>query len=269
MRTNTNAAFTRGGVRQDVTDCGSGPALNSETTRPAQPGLRHYCRNRHCRSKLKQPVENHHHAFCTRGCFESFYRNRCRVCERDLRKQGRRGDAGRLYCRPPNRCGHEGRKWPHKYGYPSIPHPHAIQTSKVPILRASKPAPRGDRASFFGPADWPISVMNGRIGGPRSQIPDRKLPLHLSREIFLAEGLPDRAPKKKVERKWSYAEWLAVVTDPDWVENEPGGTATDDYTSFDPVPELLLGAHAKIKTNRGGADYLDPGDIPDFLRRCL
>jgi hypothetical protein len=29
---------------------------------------RHYCRNTHRRSKLKAPVENEHHAFCTPGC---------------------------------------------------------------------------------------------------------------------------------------------------------------------------------------------------------
>jgi len=46
--------------------------------------LRHYCRNPRCRSKLPTPVESEHHAFCTRGCVESFYRSRCRVCERRL-----------------------------------------------------------------------------------------------------------------------------------------------------------------------------------------
>ena len=45
---------------------------------------RHYCRNVRCRSKLSAPVENEHHAFCTRGCHASFYRARCRVCERPL-----------------------------------------------------------------------------------------------------------------------------------------------------------------------------------------
>jgi hypothetical protein len=29
---------------------------------------RHRCRNQRCRSKLPAPVENEHHAFCTRGC---------------------------------------------------------------------------------------------------------------------------------------------------------------------------------------------------------
>ena len=78
--------------------------------------LRQRCRNLHCRSKLPTPVENEHHAFCTRGCFNRFYFNRCRVCENDLRKTGR-GDAHRLYCRPPNRCSAEARKWPGKYEY--------------------------------------------------------------------------------------------------------------------------------------------------------
>jgi hypothetical protein len=45
---------------------------------------RHRCRNPRCRSKLKTPVENDHRAFCCRGCFEAFYRIRCRVCERDI-----------------------------------------------------------------------------------------------------------------------------------------------------------------------------------------
>jgi len=80
-------------------------------------GLRHYCRNPRCRSKLKAPVENEHHAFCTRGCFDSFYFTRCRVCEKPLREK--RG--GRLYCRPPNKCASEAQKWPHVYSYGSPP----------------------------------------------------------------------------------------------------------------------------------------------------
>jgi hypothetical protein len=79
--------------------------------------LRHYCRNPRCRTKLSTPVENEHHAFCIRGCYESFYRNRCRVCERDLRKTGKRGDANRLYCRPPRDCRTEAGKWPQQYDY--------------------------------------------------------------------------------------------------------------------------------------------------------
>ena len=79
------------------------------------------CRNPRCRSKLPTPVESPHRAFCTRGCYESFYRTRCRVCETDLRKTGKRGDENRRYCRPPNRCASEARKWPEKYGFGARP----------------------------------------------------------------------------------------------------------------------------------------------------
>jgi hypothetical protein len=78
---------------------------------------RHRCRNPRCRLKLPAPTENEYHAFCCRGCYESFHHNRCRVCEADLRKQGRRGDAARLYCRPPKDCRAEAQKWPEKYAY--------------------------------------------------------------------------------------------------------------------------------------------------------
>jgi hypothetical protein len=30
---------------------------------------KHYCRNPRCRSRLPEPVENEHRAFCTRGCY--------------------------------------------------------------------------------------------------------------------------------------------------------------------------------------------------------
>jgi len=79
------------------------------------------CRNQRCRMKLPMPVENEHHAFCTRACFESFYRSRCRVCETDLRKTGKRGDVSRRFRRPPNQCANEARKWPEKYGFGSRP----------------------------------------------------------------------------------------------------------------------------------------------------
>src|SRR5262249_39057626 len=92
------------------------------------------CRNPHCRQKLKHPTDNDHHAFCCLGCFNSFYLNRCCVCEKPLRDK--RG--GRLYCRPPNKCKQEAAKWPQKYEFQST---FVRQVSQeVPILRASKSA---------------------------------------------------------------------------------------------------------------------------------
>ena len=74
------------------------------------------CRNPRCRQKL-EAVGNDRHAFCCRGCFNSFYLNRCRVCEKPLRDK--RG--GRLYCRPPNKCRQEAAKWPQKYEFQPAP----------------------------------------------------------------------------------------------------------------------------------------------------
>jgi hypothetical protein len=43
--------------------------------------VREICRNPNCGMKLKRPTENAHHAFCTVGCYEQFFRHRCVVCE--------------------------------------------------------------------------------------------------------------------------------------------------------------------------------------------
>jgi len=103
------------GEREHRADSTARPATATATSATAHKA-KHYCRNLRCRSRLLEPVENERRAFCTRGCHESFYRNRCRVCERDLRKTGKRGDAARMYCRPPANCRREAEKWPEKYG---------------------------------------------------------------------------------------------------------------------------------------------------------
>jgi hypothetical protein len=109
------------GEREHRTDSTARPATGATARR-----AKHYCRNPRCRSRLHEPVENEHRAFCTRGCYKSFYRNRCRVCGRDLRKTGKPGDAQRLYCRPPHRCAAEARKWPEKYGFEARPVPYPL-----------------------------------------------------------------------------------------------------------------------------------------------
>jgi hypothetical protein len=55
--------------------------MNFHNRRDHQLRLRHYCRNLRCGAKLKEPVENLRAAFCCRGCFNSYFRGRCLVCE--------------------------------------------------------------------------------------------------------------------------------------------------------------------------------------------
>ena len=77
------------------------------------PKLRHMCRNPHCRSKLPVPVENEHHAFCTRGCHAVFYRTRCQVCEESIRRKNER----QLTCFG-HKCKSERRRFPDAYSWP-------------------------------------------------------------------------------------------------------------------------------------------------------
>ena len=65
--------------------------------------LRHRCRNPLCRCKLPEPVANKREAFCTRGCYGSFYLHRCRVCEEPI-EQPKHGT--RLICKK-SKCQNE------------------------------------------------------------------------------------------------------------------------------------------------------------------
>jgi hypothetical protein len=57
---------------------------------------RKMCRNPRCGRKLPAPVSNDREAFCIRGCYNSFYLHRCRVCEKPI-EQPKHGT--RLICK--------------------------------------------------------------------------------------------------------------------------------------------------------------------------
>jgi hypothetical protein len=63
--------------------------------------VRHYCRNPRCGSKLPAPVSNSREAFCTRGCYNSFYLSRCLICEGRIEqpKRGKRLICKKVKCR--------------------------------------------------------------------------------------------------------------------------------------------------------------------------
>jgi hypothetical protein len=80
--------------------------------------LRHMCRNPRCCKKLAEPVANEHLAFCTPGCFSSFYLKRCRVCEEPIHLAERRRGPKRILCRK-NDCRLEYRRRPDLYSGPA------------------------------------------------------------------------------------------------------------------------------------------------------
>jgi len=144
--------------------------------------LRQRCRK--CRGKLAVPTDNPHHAFCTRFCFDCFYRNRCRVCEKDLRKKGGRGHASRLYCRPPNKCKAEAQKWPgvYQYGLPYTPSTTNVSSAhstgiKWRHLAGPTLSPTAFRLATLGPpaaASRPSGL--GTAARPRQIIGPRTMP---------------------------------------------------------------------------------------------
>jgi hypothetical protein len=77
---------------------------------------RHYCRNQRCRSKLKAPIDNPHHAFCCRGCHGQFYRVRCLVCEDPMqrKRENQRFKSGHAKCQS------EYQRFPRVYDFVSV-----------------------------------------------------------------------------------------------------------------------------------------------------
>jgi hypothetical protein len=132
---------------------------------PMTEPLRHMCRNPRCRKKLAKPVANEHLAFCTPGCFSSFYLKRCRVCEEPIHLAKRRPGPKRILCRK-DECRLKYRRSPSLYNgparfsseEPTLPeesvtpglrsyHPTAFGkiSSEVPVKRASKWGAKGKR----------------------------------------------------------------------------------------------------------------------------
>jgi hypothetical protein len=113
--------------------------------------LRHHCRNRRCRSKLPTPTDIPQRAFCTRFCFDSFYRSRCVVCERDittdpLTGQRRRLSTQRRYCG--RKCAAQARQWPHRYH----PSGHRRASKNSAAKSTLKSAVESNRARIVAPA---------------------------------------------------------------------------------------------------------------------
>ena len=135
--------------------------------------LRHYCRNSRCRTKLREPVENEHAAFCCRGCFEQSYRSRCAVCERDLSRDPMTGEAvklGRKFCG--QKCQREHRRFPRVYSVfasgsytPSAEHRSDSKSAHSTGLKTRLRVVRGSGDPAvehrIGPDDYPVNILGG------------------------------------------------------------------------------------------------------------
>ena len=121
-----------------------------------------YCRNLRCRSKLRVPQENDHKAFCCRGCWLQFYRERCIVCEAAIERTAN----NRLVCKR-SRCRNELRAWPDKYqpfrGLKPSPGGYYPSASSEP---QEVPISCGSKCASFG-VEQAITASHCRIRAPR------------------------------------------------------------------------------------------------------
>jgi hypothetical protein len=111
--------------------------------------LRHMCRK--CRSKLPEPVENPHHAFCKRGCHTSFYRKHCLVCEQELAP----GPDHRKFCKRP-RCKSKYRQFLHVYDFPGGVPGRSSQKARSPLKTPIKSGIESRLEGDFAPLSAPF-----------------------------------------------------------------------------------------------------------------
>jgi hypothetical protein len=70
---------------------------------------RHRCRNPRCATKLSKAVDNPRNAFCCSGCFTSYFRGCCLVCERRYNRKAEH----QWFCRP--KCKKEFYRHPEQF----------------------------------------------------------------------------------------------------------------------------------------------------------
>jgi hypothetical protein len=148
--------------------------------------LRHRCRK--CRSRLTEPTDNQHHAFCTRFCHTSYYRARCYVCEEPMRRktEQQKFPAAHVTCR------NEYRQFPRVYDY--------LETPKTPdpTGRVGTPLESADFTGSKTPfaADRPPFKCLRLWGWVRLQGDDDDW------ELFNAEGKRVAAVRQDGEQYW-------------------------------------------------------------------
>ena len=144
-------------------------------------------RCRHCRMRLPEPVLNEREAFCTRGCYQSFYRHRCLACEDKIeRTTANRKICKKSKCR--NALGHRRRIRPISCGFgQNVPIP---QKSRADARSACAPTvgkrlghPRPDQYSLRGTAlaqgggsaDVKPVPLRSRVGRSRRRLAEYRI----------------------------------------------------------------------------------------------
>jgi hypothetical protein len=215
------------------------PAPNQ--SKSVLPKLRHRCRNVHCGSKLQMPTDELRNAFCCRGCFTTYFRNRCLVCERPFKRiRDDRNTCGRRLCKS------ELRRHPERFFGKWMPVPGSVQLGgRNPIKPGLKTGTKGGRP-FRKIAGPDLSPMAFRF----ATLPFEPLAATTRAYAELLESL--RKAKQRAQRNALLRRQHSPV-------NVLGGYAFPDAPIIDlsqigePLRELVAESVGL--------------DIPEFLRR--
>jgi len=214
--------------------------------------LRHRCRNPRCGAQLKDPVDNSRAAFCCSGCFESYFRNRCLVCERPFKRK-RKAEHQR-FCRP--RCQKEFRRHPERFlGV-------RYQTSVLSVATFKTPIKSGLKIGTLG--GQPFRMVAGPVLTPIG-LRLASLPLDPG---FVARLERVHAPYLEARRRAKRAAARrALIKRHHSPVNILGGYRFPNAPAIDliPPPATDWAVPSRwIPTTGAGADV---PDVPDFLRR--
>jgi hypothetical protein len=167
--------------------------------------LRHYCRNKDCRTKLEVPTDNHHRAFCSRDCYKRFYRLKCFVCEKDLPKP-------KALCSGRD-CRIDYRKFRHTYDFGQSPAKRKTDARSAHFTGLKNPLAR----VVAGPSLSDFSLWAATLEDPKP-----------SRSVVKPNWNMDRQPGD-LAAEWEANEWKRreaedaqyIAYDEEWMRKTP------------------------------------------------
>jgi hypothetical protein len=207
--------------------------------------LRRRCRNPKCRLKLPEPVSNEREAFCCRGCYGSFYRRRCLICEQPMERETERQlVCGKRKCRNAlaARCG-LGRY---------LPSSHPISPAKKPVNKGLEMPNDDDRAwrSVAAPELTADQLRGATVpDGPNGR--------------WESGGYQRVETRNKMRLRKHFAEQAAdcLIQPHHPPVNALGGYRFPEAPAIDVRPTKFVAIKPRTTVTRDGLD------IPDFLRR--
>jgi hypothetical protein len=215
---------------------------------------RHHCRNPRCRAALETAAPNRLGAFCCRGCFASFFRSRCLVCERPITRKNERQKT----CRRP-KCRSEFKR--HRERFSATRYPSASVADIClgnPIKSGLKSGLKSGRAwcIWAGPD---VTDPNIRIPlDPGSAARMERLGVELALELERKAGRPAAKQKALIGRRTPPVNILGGYKFP--------GAPAVHLNSTTPTITTTKMANSTAATGAGEID-VDDLRIPEFLQR--